>query len=104
MLLQSTLLGPLFWMLLGILQLSFFIGLRLFLKDKAIQLSRIKWGLVAVWWFSLNLTVAAGFTLIGENESRAGIYFLGFFGVIMLICGAALVSFIRKPLKSAGNK
>jgi len=91
-------------MLLGIIQLSFFIGLRLYFKDKGIQLSRIKWGLVAGWWFTLNITVAAGFTLIGENESRAGIYFLGFFGIIMLICSAALWTFIKKPIKSVNKK
>lgn len=99
MLLQSTILGPLFWMLLGIIQLSFFIGLRLFFRDKGFQLSWFRWFLIAGWWFTTNVTVAAAFTLIGENESRAGTYFLAFFGVVLLICGAALWTFIKKPIK-----
>jgi len=99
MLLQSTIMGPLFWMLLGIIQLAFFIGLRLFFKDKEFQLSWFRWGLVAGWWLTTNITVAAAFTLIGENESRAGTYFLAFFGIGLLIGAAALWTFIKKPIK-----
>ncbi|MCU4174055.1 hypothetical protein [Carboxylicivirga sp. N1Y90] len=96
MLLQSTIFGPLFWMLQGILLFTFVIGLHYYFKDKNIELTIPKWLLIITYWLTINLTIAAGFTLIGEDESRAGIYFLGFFSVTLIIIGVVLRRFILK--------
>lgn len=96
MLLQSTIFGPLFWMLQGILLFIFVIGLYFYFKDKNIELTILKWLLIIAYWLTVNLTITAGFTLIGEDETRAGIYFMSFFSVILIVVGVVLRRYILK--------
>lgn len=88
---QSTVLDPLFWMVLGALQVLTFVGMREWAKQFELGMTWWKWLLVAGWWFSFILTIAGGFTLLGENEGNAGWYFLGFAGTGLVIGGALLL-------------
>jgi len=75
---------------MGVLYTIFVIGVRYWAKDLGINMTIAKWIVAIIWFLFLNLTIAGGFTLIGEDESRAGYYFLGFFGVITIIFGVGL--------------
>lgn len=91
---QSTILDPLFWMALGALQVLTFAGMREWARQFALGMNWWKWLLVGGWWFSLVLTIAGSFTLLGENEGNAGWYLLGFAGTGLVIGGALLLKLI----------
>ena len=88
---QSTILDPIFWMILGGLQVWVFYGARVWAKDLDIPMNRWKWLVTGVWYLSIMLTIAGAFTLLGENEGNAGWYFLGFVGTFLIILGAIWV-------------
>lgn len=93
---QSTLLAPLFWMVLGAIQVLVFAGANEWAKHYRLNMNWWKWALAGGWWFSFALTVAGAFTLLGENEGNAGWYFLGFVGTGLIIAGAILLQLIVK--------
>ena len=86
----STIAQPIFWMIMGILIATFFVGLRFWFQDLRIRMNWWKWALLSVWLFLLAFTLGAGFTLIGEDEPKAGARLMLFFGVIILITGSGL--------------
>jgi len=86
----STILNPIFWILMGVLYTVFVISIRYWAKDFGLNMTITKWIVSAFWFLFLNLTIAGAFTLFGEDEQRAGFYFLGFFGVITIIFGVGL--------------
>jgi hypothetical protein len=86
----STMIGPIIWMAMGALAVIFLYGASLWLKDLGIAMKWWKWLLFAGWFAGICLVIAGAFTLIGENETRAGLYFLGVFGTIMIILGVGL--------------
>ncbi len=88
---QSTVLDPLFWMLLGAIQVLLFAGVNQWAKEHQLGMNWWKWALAGGWWFSFVLTIAGAFTLLGENEGNAGWYFLGFAGTLLVIAGAGLL-------------
>jgi len=92
---NSTLLEPLFWIVMGVLYTIFAIGLTYLAKDLKLKMNWWKWLLSIGWFIFINITVAGGFTLIGENESRAGIYFLGVFGTVFIVLGVGLWQLIK---------
>ncbi len=93
---NSTILNPLFWMILGALNLIFIISLRYWFQDLQIRVSKIQWAALIVYWAILNITIAGGFTLIGENETKAGMRFLAFFSIPILLSGAVIARWILK--------
>jgi len=92
---NSTILEPLFWIIMGILYTVFAISMTYWAKDLKLKMNWWKWLLSAIWFILLNITIAGGFTLIGENETRAGIYFLGVFGTIFIVLGVGLRQLIK---------
>lgn len=86
----STILRTLFWIVIGILLALTFAGAGLWARDLGLQMSWWKWSLAALWYCFLNLGVAAGFTLIGEKERRAGVRILGGSAIAAIVLGAAL--------------
>ncbi len=92
---ESSLLQPLFWMIMGGLMILFFIGAGFWLKDAGILMNWWKWGLFTLWYIAVYVVIAGGFTLIGEHEVRAGLFFLGVFGTVMIILGAGLWRILR---------
>ena len=95
MIFESSLLQPLFWMIMGGLMILFFIGAHYWLKDAGVLMNWWKWGLFTLWYIAVYVVIAGGFTLIGENEVRAGLFFLGVFGTVMIILGVGLWRILR---------
>ncbi len=95
MIFESSILQPLFWMIMGGLMILFFIGLTFWLKDLRIPMNWWKWVLTALWYIGVYVVIAGGFTLIGEQEVRAGFFFLGVFGTVMIILGTGLWRILR---------
>lgn len=93
---HSTMLEPLFWIIMGFLYTIFVISIKFWAEDLKFNLKWWKWILFTIWFALLNIITAGGFTLIGENESRAGLYFLGVFGTFIIILGAGLWKLLRK--------
>ena len=87
---HSTILGPLFWIVMGLLYALIIVSARVWAQDLGLQMNWWKWLLVAGWFCMLNFSIGGGFTLIGEGEQRAGLYFLGLFVTISIIAGAGL--------------
>jgi uncharacterized membrane protein YhfC len=91
---HSNILEPLFWIVMGALYLLFIAGLTYWFKDRKISMNWWKWTLSAIWFIVLSMVIAGSFTLIGENEVRAGLYFLAVFGIIEILLGVALWRFV----------
>lgn len=92
----STIFQPIFWMIMGLLIGVFALSLKYWLQDFKIVMNRWKWILLSAWLLLLAITLGGGFTLMGENEWIAGIRFLLFFGIIVVITGAGLFLLLRK--------
>ena len=92
---NSTILEPLFWIIMGILYTVFAISMTYWAKDLKLKMNWWKWLLAIIWFIFLNITIAAGTTLIGENELRAGLYFLGVFGTLFIVLGVGLWQLIK---------
>lgn len=88
---QSTILDPLFWMAFGALQVLVFASANRWANQYQLEMNWWKWTIAGGWWFSLLLSIAGGFTLLGENEGAAGWYFLGFSGTGLIIGGAIIL-------------
>ncbi len=80
-------LKPIFWIIMGALYVFIFYSATIWVKDLGLKMNFWKWTLVTIWFLLLSLTLAGGFTLIGEKEVSAGLYFLGFFIVVNFILG-----------------
>ena len=65
-------------------------GARVWAEDLGLPMNWWKWLLTAIWYCLLSFSFAAGFTLLGEKEPRAGYYFLGISLAIMIILGVGL--------------
>ena len=60
-------------------------------QDLGLKMSWWKWLLAAGWYVVLSIGVAAGTTLIGEKEPRAGYYILVLSLIIMFVLGFILL-------------
>ena len=87
---QATILGPLFWIIMGLLYALLLLSSKYWFEDLDIKMNWWKWTALATWFILLSLTIAGGFTLLGEDEPRAAKYFLGVFGIISIISGVGL--------------
>lgn len=83
---------------MGLLIGVFALSLKYWLQDFKIVMNRWKWILLSAWLLLLAITLGGGFTLMGENEWIAGIRFLLFFGIIVVITGAGLFLLLRKSV------
>ncbi len=97
---HSTILGPLFWIFMGLLYAFLIYSANIWFKDLEIKMSKRKWLLLATYFILVNITIGGAFTLMGEDEFRAGIYFLGIFGVLSIILGVALWRYLKSTKKT----
>lgn len=93
---HSTILGPTFWIAMGLLYAFLIYSASIWFKDLGIKMNKRRWALLAFYFLFINITVGGAFTLIGEDEPRAGYYFLGIFGVLCIILGVALWRYLSK--------
>ena len=82
--------GGFFWFGMGIVFVLVALGARAWAEDLRLAMSWWKWLFAFAWYALLNFSVALGFTLIGEDETGAGLKLLAFLGVITLILGVGL--------------
>jgi hypothetical protein len=81
---------PLFWFLMGIIFVFVAASARAWAEDLRLRMNWWKWLLAAIWYGLLNLTFAAPFTLLGENETQAATFSIIFLLVISIILGVVL--------------
>ena len=86
----STTLRPLFWIVMGLLYALMIAGAPVWAEDLGLQMNWLKWLLAALWFVLLSMGIAAGFTLMGEKEPRAGYYITGLSVIVMIILGIGL--------------
>lgn len=77
-------------MSMGALFVVFILGLKLWLGDHGVSMSVWKWLLLGLWLVCLHMVLAAGATLMGENEVRAALFFTGGFSLLLFISGVGL--------------
>ena len=90
MLLYSTISRPIFWIVMGLFYALMIAGAPVWAEDLGLQMNWWKWLLAAVWYCLLSIGIAAGYTLMGEKEPRAGYYIAGLSVIIMIILGVGL--------------
>ena len=90
MLIYSTIARPLFWIVMGLIYALMIAGAQMWAEDIGLQMNWWKWLLAAMWYCFLSIGIAAGFTLMGEKEPRAGYYIAGLTVVIMISLGIGL--------------
>ena len=86
----TTIANYLFWMALGAMQVLTLLGAKAWIEDSGRDVAWWKLALMYGCFVSLCVVIAGGFTLAGEYESRAGMYFIGFLGVPHIVIGAVL--------------
>jgi len=82
--------GNLFWFLMGLLFVVVAFGFKFFAEDRGWQLTWWKSGLGVIWYAIFALTFYAAGTLMGENETNAGIKMLLFGLFVSVILGVGL--------------
>lgn len=89
----TTIANYLFWMVMGLLQALVAAGTYEWLKSFNRSVAWWQAGLIYGCFVSLCTVVCGGFTLMGEYESQAGWYFIGFLGLPHIIAMALLMKF-----------
>ena len=97
----TTMLDYIFWMVIGALQVLIIAGAYAWLKQYGRKITWWQMTLLYLGFVSFCLVVAGGFTLMGEFESPAGYYFMGVFGLPVIIVFALLVRLFILPKKNA---
>lgn len=81
---------PVFWIIMGLLYALIGYSATLWAKDLGLKMNGWKWILSWIWYLLVSISVAGGFTLMGENEVKAGFYFLGVSLFICIVLGVIL--------------
>lgn len=90
MFVYSPFLRPLFWVTMGFLYVLAFAGATVWAHDLGLHMTWWRWALTVLWYGIVSVGVAAGCTLIGEKEPRAGWYFLAITAIAAIILGMGL--------------
>lgn len=100
---ESSILNYLFWMAMGAMQVFVILGANAWLTSFNRKIAWWQLALMYGCFASLCTVIAGGFTLMGEYESIAGWYFIGFFGVIHVIVAAIMLKLfvLKKPVGTA---
>jgi len=94
--------SPFFWFLMGVVFVLVAAGARAWATSLGLRMTWWKWLLSAAWYGLLMLTVSMPMTLVGENESSAGMRVLAAMGLVTVILGVGLVRvLVRGRVRSA---
>lgn len=91
---NATILGPLFWIIMGLIYALMILSARVWAEDLKLKMTWWKWLLVTGWFVLLSICVAGAFTLFGEDEPKAGYYFLGISALVFFILGYGVLRII----------
>ena len=94
---NAQIMGPLFWIVLGMIYAVLAYSFYHWTKSAGIRMSWWKWLLSAGAYILLTMGVASGMTLLGEGEARAGMIALIFFGIVSVVAFVLLFRFVLKP-------
>jgi hypothetical protein len=84
-------LRPIFWIIMGLIYAISAAGAKIWAEDLGIEMNWWKWLFSITWYCALSISFAAGFTLMGEKEKKAGFRFLGISLTGTMIMGLVLV-------------
>ena len=87
---HDTIFGSLFWIALGLVYGLIIVSARIWARDLGLKMTWWKWALATLWYVFLSVGIAAGTTLLGEFEYRAGWYFIGITLTVGVILGVGL--------------
>jgi hypothetical protein len=90
MFIYTTLVRPIFWIVMGLIYALAIAGARAWAEDLGLDMTWWKCMLAMLWYVLLNIGVASGFTLIGEKEPRAGWAIVAAALIVMVVLGAGL--------------
>jgi hypothetical protein len=101
---NDNILGPIFWIVMGLIYALVIVSAKTWAKDIGLKMNWWKWTLASLWYSFLSIGVAAGFTLLGEFETKAGYYFIAITLTVMTILGVGLWRLISTGRERAENK
>jgi Zn-dependent protease with chaperone function len=96
---KSLMMGPLFWIILGLIYAVMLHSYYHWTRNQNIKMNWWKWLLSVSFYILLSLSIATGFTLFGEGEIRPGTASIVVFGVLSILFGVLLFRFVLKPVK-----
>ena len=67
---NSTILGPMFWIVMGLIYPLLIVSARLWAEDLKLKMTWWKWLLVTLWYVILSICVAGAFTLLGAGDNH----------------------------------
>lgn len=94
---NSHILGPLFWIVMGLLYAVLIYAFAGWTKDKNIKMTWWKWALSAGFYLIASLSLASSFTMLGEKEATTFRMMLLISGMVSVILGVLLYRFVLKP-------
>lgn len=94
MFIYSTYIKAVFWIFMGLVYALMIAAAPIWAEDLGLQMNWLKWLLAAGWYVLLSIGIAAGSTLIGEKEPRAGYYILALSLIVMFVLGFVLWLFL----------
>jgi len=87
---NATILGPIFWIILGLIYALMIVSARIWAQYLKLNTTWWKWTRVKFWYIILSICVARAFTLFAEDEPKAGYYFLGISALVFFILGSGV--------------
>lgn len=93
---NATILGPLFWIIMGLIYALMIVSARVWAEDLKLKMTWWKWVLASGWYILLSICIAGAFTLFGEDEPKAGFYLLGISALVFFILGYGVLRIIFK--------
>ncbi|MFC1825411.1 hypothetical protein ACFL9T_22080 [Thermodesulfobacteriota bacterium] len=94
MFIYSTYLKAFFWIFMGLCYALIIASAPIWAEDLNLQMDWWKWPLAAGWYVLLSIGIAAGTTLIGEKEPRAGYYILALSVISLFVLGFILFNIL----------
>ena len=90
MIIYSTYLKAVFWMVMGLVYALLIAGAPIWARDLGLQMTWWKWVLAVLWYAFVSYSFAVAFTLKGEEEPGAWYKFLGSHLIIAILLGVIL--------------
>lgn len=94
---NAPIMGPFFWIVMGLLYAVLLYAFAGWTKDQNIQMNWWKWLLSIVVYTFASASIASSFTLLGEGEANTFRMMIFIFGMTSIVLGILLYRFVLKP-------